>query len=235
MKTYPFVSICTPTYNRRPFVINLIQMVLEQDYPRENIEWIILDDGEDKVWDLFVDMPWVKYLCVKDKLPIGRKRNIMNKHSKGDIIVYMDDDDIYPPSRIRHAVDTLESHPEVLCCGCSKLYIYYTLLDEIIKFGPYHRNHATANTFAFKRSLLEITHFEDGALRAEEKYFLKNYEIPFAQLEPRKTILVVSHNNNTFDKRQIIKSGKRSRYTRDTYFTLSATSPKEKIIAEMNL
>ena len=72
------------------------------------------------------------------------------------------------------------------------------------KFGPYGKNHATAGTFAFKRKLLKITKYEDNALLAEEKYFLKDYTIPFVQLDPLKTILVIAHSQNTFDKKKLI-------------------------------
>jgi hypothetical protein len=72
------------------------------------------------------------------------------------------------------------------------------------RFGPYGPNHATAGTFAFKRALLKETRYEDDALLAEEKHFLKNYTIPFVQLNPTKSILVFSHEQNTFDKRRLI-------------------------------
>ena len=49
----PFVSVCTPTYNRRVFIPQLIKNFLLQDYPKDKLEWIIIDDGEDKVEDLF--------------------------------------------------------------------------------------------------------------------------------------------------------------------------------------
>ena len=48
----PEVSICTPTFNRRPFFKGLIQCISEQDYPREKMEWIIADDGTDCVRDI---------------------------------------------------------------------------------------------------------------------------------------------------------------------------------------
>jgi hypothetical protein len=72
--------------------------------------------------------------------------------------------------------------------------------------GPYGPNHATAGTFAFKRELLAQTKYEDNASLAEEKYFLKNYTIPFVQLDPMKTILVFSHIHNTFDKRKLLEN-----------------------------
>ena len=53
-KHRPFVSICTPTFNRRPFIENMFQCFRNQDYPKDRIEWIIVDDGTDKINDLIV-------------------------------------------------------------------------------------------------------------------------------------------------------------------------------------
>ena len=36
---------------------------------------------------------------MKKKIKLGRKRNLIHEKCKGDIIVYMDDDDFYPPDR----------------------------------------------------------------------------------------------------------------------------------------
>ena len=47
MTNLPSVSICTPTYNRREFFGELIEMVNKQDYPKKLIQWVIVDDGED--------------------------------------------------------------------------------------------------------------------------------------------------------------------------------------------
>jgi hypothetical protein len=74
------------------------------------------------------------------------------------------------------------------------------------QFGPYGPNHSTAGTFAFKRELLNRTSYEEGACLAEEKHFLKDYTIPFVQLDPLKTILVFSHNHNTFDKKTLLNN-----------------------------
>ena len=44
----PFVTLCTPTFNRRPFIHMMLKCYENQDYPKSNIEWIIVDDGTDK-------------------------------------------------------------------------------------------------------------------------------------------------------------------------------------------
>ena len=212
----PNVSICTPTFNRRPFFKGLIECIKAQDYPHEKIEWIIVDDGTDCIQDIFDDKEMIKslngiqvrYVYENKKMDLGKKRNLMHKKCEykndNDIIVYMDDDDYYPPERVSHSVKKLCSNPKVLCGGSSELYLWFNVLDKMYKFGPYGPNHATAGTFAFKRKLLKQTSYDDSAILAEEKHFLKNYTIPFIQFDPFKTILVVSHEQNTFDKKRLI-------------------------------
>ena len=205
-KIYPTVSVCTPTFNRRPFIPIMFECFRNQTYPKHKIEWIIVDDGTDKIKDLIEqsNIPQIKYFEVNEKMSLGAKRNYMHQHTTGSIIVYMDDDDYYPPDRISHAVERLESNKSALCAGSSEIYIYFKHIQKMIQCGPYGPNHATAGTFAFRRELLKITKYEDNAAIAEERAFLKDYTIPFVQLDPLKSILVFSHEHNTFDKRKML-------------------------------
>ena len=203
-KKYPFVSVCTPTFNRRPFINAMIKCFDHQDYPHDRMEWIIIDDGTDPVEDMVASHPRVKYFKYDTKMTLGKKRNLLHDKSRGEILVYMDDDDYYPPQRVSHAVEMLVSHPEALCAGSSEIYIYFKHIGQMKRFGPYGPNHATAGTFAFKRKLLKNNRYNDDACLAEERAFLKDYTVPFVQLNPLKVILVFSHEHNTFDKRKLL-------------------------------
>ena len=203
-KKYPFVSVCTPTFNRRPFINAMISCFNNQDYPQDRMEWIIIDDGTDPVEDMVASHPRVKYFKYETKMTLGKKRNLLHEKSRGEILVYMDDDDYYPPQRVSHAVEMLVSHPEALCAGSSEIYIYFKHIGQMKRFGPYGPNHATAGTFAFKRKLLKNNRYNDDACLAEERAFLKDYTVPFVQLNPMKVILVFSHEHNTFDKRKLL-------------------------------
>ena len=228
----PMVSVCTPTFNRRPFIQNMLQCFRNQDYPKHRIEWIIVDDGTDKIRDLIekANIPQIRYFEVADKMTLGAKRNYMHKYARGDIIVYMDDDDYYPPERISHAVEILQANPNALCAGASEIYIYFKHISKMIQCGPYGPNHATAGTFAFKKKLLELTKYEEHAAVAEERAFLKDYTVPFVQLDTMKTILVFSHEHNTFDKRKMLDNPhpdylKESPKTVDSFIRKSTEKP----------
>jgi glycosyltransferase involved in cell wall biosynthesis len=205
-KILPFVSVCTPTFNRRPFIPIMFECFKNQTYPKDRIEWIIIDDGTDKIKDLIdtANIPQIKYFAYDTKMTLGKKRNLMHDKTCGDILVYMDDDDYYPPERIEHAVTMLMKSKTAICAGASELYVYFKHIQQMWQCGPYGPNHATAGTFAFKRELLKKSRYNEQACLAEEREFLHGYTIPFVQLEPCKTILVFSHEHNTFDKRKLL-------------------------------
>lgn len=208
----PFVSICTPTFNRRPFIPIIFECFRNQTYPKSRMEWVIIDDGTDKIGDLIdaANIPQIKYFTVDKKMTLGAKRNMMHDKSRGSIIVYMDDDDYYPPERVSHAVEMLMRNPQALCAGSSEIYLYFKNMGVdkqlMYQFGPYNPNHSTAATFAFRRELLNITRYDGSACLAEERVFLKEWTIPLVQLDPLKTILVFSHEHNSFDKRELLEN-----------------------------
>jgi glycosyltransferase involved in cell wall biosynthesis len=207
----PFVSVLTPTFNRRRFIPTAIACFKAQEYPQDRMEWLILDDGTDKVGDLFASsgLTNIKYVALPDgeKLPIGAKRNRLNEMAKGDIVVCWDDDDYYPPERVKKAVNKLRSvkGQRVPVVGCSQIHLFFSDRDEIWSIGPYAPNHCTNGTMAYWRSYFGENRYEDDAKQAEEKHFLRGFTTPVLQLKAEETMLVVCHAHNTYDKRELLK------------------------------
>jgi glycosyltransferase involved in cell wall biosynthesis len=226
-EAFPFVSICTPTFNRRPFYSMIIQCFQNQTYPADRMEWIIVDDGTDPIGDLVCHIPQVRYFREEKKMTLGKKRNYMHKESKGDFIIYFDDDDYYPPERVSHAVSMLQKNPDILMAGSSEMYLYFKHINKMYQFGPYGPNHATAATFAFRKELLNITSYNEESCVAEEKNFLKDYTIPFIQLDPVKCILVFSHIHNSCDKKTMLN--KNDPFIKDTTKTIDDFVKEESI------
>ena len=202
----PLVSILTPTYNRRAFIPQLIQYVKHQTYPRAMVEWVVLDDGTDSVWDLLEPHTrgpaplTIQYIRSDVKLNIGAKRNRLHAAAHGDICVTMDDDDYYPPERVAYAVNTLRSTRKAIC-GSTSIYMYFTDDGSIWKSGPFGANHGTFGTMAYTTQYARTHPCDESVLHAEEIDFTRRYSEPLAQLDPLKVMLVICHNNNTFDKR----------------------------------
>lgn len=206
----PLVSICTVTYERQALLPLLEQSLILQDYPQANLEWIIIDDSPNGpttfgFTDAIKSGVKVRYYYLEQRLELGAKRNLSHEYCRGEFIVYMDDDDYYPPTRVSHAVTALQNS-ECLIAGSSELPLL--LLPEcstwmIHAFGS---GHATGNTLAFHRSYLTNHAYEAGATHAEEAYFLDNFSVPMVQLEPLRTITCIGHSRNTVDKRRFLTS-----------------------------
>lgn len=204
----PFISVITPTYNRKRFIPFTIQCYKSQDYPKDRMEWIILDDGQEPVEDFFKEasltIPNIRYIYVEDKMTIGEKRNILNYEAKGDIIIAMDDDDYYPPNRVSSVVTAFQKNPKIELAGSSEIYMYYSDLKLIYKLGPYSPTHATNGTMAWRTTYARTHKYDENVTHSEERSYLDDYVNPMIQLDPFKVMLVMSHSENTFDKKRLL-------------------------------
>ena len=214
---FPNVSIVTPTYNRVEFIKILFKCILNQNYPIDKLEWIIVDGQNNN--DLLNELPELKKeLKTKSKLKIiyyslpinennklGALRNKTNELSSGDIIVCMDDDDYYPPNRVINAVKGLQ-YGKLDLAGTSKLFIYDFDLDEVIEFGPFHKNHSTNNGMAYTKTFANKNKYNNTDAYSEEKVFLNNYRYNMIQLDTKDSLLHLSHNLNTINKRHYFES-----------------------------
>lgn len=207
------VNICTPTYNRRPFIPYLIECIRRQTYPHRFIEWIVVDDGTDSIADIFTDELInsatfkITYVRLTEKMPLGKKRNYIHSLCRAKYIVYMDDDDYYPPERVAHAIEMLEANPAYLIAGSSEMHMIDVSTGNLYQCGPYGSDIATAATFAFRREeLLKVTQYDDQVAYTEEPYLLRggHTTIPVLQLDTRKTILVVAHSQNSLNKQVLL-------------------------------
>lgn len=87
----PFVSIVIPTFNSASTLSYAIEACLGQDYPKDKLEIIVVDDGStDYTKDIIEHYP-VTYAYQKKRGP-GAARNSGWRSSKGEIIYFTDAD-----------------------------------------------------------------------------------------------------------------------------------------------
>ena len=140
------------------------------------MEWLILDDsvGDEqkktqKLFDTFADtMPNIFYIHSTQKQVMGHKLNHLCSLARGDIIVVMDDDDFYPPTRVSTAVAAFVAEPKKLIAGCSKVYMYFQDENAVYCAGPYSDGHALNCTMAFRSSYLINHRYDDAEVCAVE-------------------------------------------------------------------
>lgn len=201
------VIACTPTKNRRwAWAFSSDCMHSQQQKPDV---WIVLDNSTDpdQDWSIARDDPLVQYHKVPEQ-PIGALRNRcleLALEQGADYIVFWDDDDYYPPTRISSGVRALESHPEADISGSSLMYLLLARENVLMTTGPFHDQHATAATWTIRRRCAERCRFQADKLRGEEVTFTDDWKVPMTQVPADDMIVVMGHNRNTVDKSDLIK------------------------------
>ncbi len=205
----PTVSIVTVTqYARHECLRNLERLIQKQMYPNM-VEWVIVEGSKTvadaeanglRINELKIELP-INYIPFQPNHHLSDLRNVGNKACIGDIIVCMDDDDYYPPTRVTHAVYMLMNSPKgALIAGCSAAYIYFFELCRFFQFKSFGKTHSTNNCLAYKKEYLRTHSHAPGLDKAEESSFTNNFSEPMEQLDPMKTIVISGHGTNTVDK-----------------------------------
>ena len=217
MSYEPSVSIVTMTqYSRKDCLRNLSMLIRQQLY-KNIIEWVIVE-GSKEAADALANAKLISEMK-NEKIPItyvpityvpfqpsqhlSDLRNRGNAACRGDIIVCMDDDDYYPPTRVSHAVYTLVNSTNLIA-GCSQAYIYFYNTGQFFQFKRvFGKGHSTNNCLAYKRAYLLNHMHAPGLDKAEEGSFTNDFMEPMEQLDPMKTIVISGHGNNTVDKSKL--------------------------------
>jgi glycosyltransferase involved in cell wall biosynthesis len=211
------ISIVTISqFDRFGCITILMDLIKNQTYYSRILEWIIVDgsknatDAELNKMNIdslrpLINIP-IKYVEYEEDVKLGQLRNKSNMACTGDVIVCMDDDDYYMPQRVEHAYEELMKSDKLIA-GSSCIHIYDYLLDGEFVFSAFAGNHSTNNCMAYKKEYLSSHKHDSNVTHAEETSFTNNFTEPMIQLDVLKTIVVNSHNTNTYNKREIIVKG----------------------------
>ncbi len=211
----PPISIVTLLYNRRKFFDLACHNIMLSDYPKEKIEWVIVDDSDDPaeaVSDRVIQVGLkaapltLVYVPFERKVPISEKRNIGVKRSKHDIILFMDDDDHYPETSFRRRVAWLTKHPwQPKCTVCTTIACYDLLRGvSAVNTPPWSlplKQRISEATLTFYKSWWDTQKFAFKIDVGEGESFLQGREHEVLELPPQQIIVAFSHKKNTSGRR----------------------------------
>lgn len=204
--TLPFVSVVTPTWNRRAFLPYLLYMFQYQDYPADRRELVILDDSPESNAELIASLTryaphpeLIRYYHLGERLTIAAKRNRLNELARGEYIVCMDDDDFYRADKLSYTIHEMRRH-NALFAGCDRIPLWYSHINRLFMSASQGPRNVLNGTFAYHRNFLKKHRYDDRVTLGEEQSFTRNYTAPVLLLDPWRSILCVSHSSNTFDK-----------------------------------
>ncbi len=211
----PPISVVTLLYNRRKFFDLACHNIMLSDYPKDKIEWVIVDDSDDpneSVSDRVIQVGLksaplqLVYVPFDRRLPISEKRNIGVKRSKHDIVLFMDDDDHYPETSFRRRVAWLTKHPwKPQCTACTTIACYDLLRGvSAVNTPPWDlplKQRISEATLTFYKSWWDAKKFPFKVNVGEGEGFLEGREEEVLEMPPQQVIVAFSHKRNTSGRR----------------------------------
>ena len=211
----PPISIVTLLYNRRKFFELACHTMLLTDYPKDKIEWIIVEDSDDPVESASdrviavanVAAPLrVEYIPLKNKTPVAEKRNIGVAKATADIILMMDDDDHYPVTSFRRRVAWLTKHSWRPRAVAATTIACYDLVKGISAVNtppmglPLGQRISEA-TLTFYKDWWVQRGFPSSVQIGEGEGFVSGREMDVLEVPPQQIIVAFSHGLNTSSRR----------------------------------
>lgn len=187
MKEQPLISIITPVFNREKLIVECIESVQKQTY--KNYEHIIIDDGSDdntvKIIEALAAVD-SKIILIKSPNNSGGKpgkvRNIGIKLAKGELIAFLDSDDLWEKEKLEIQLEFMQKngldfsyHPLSRLVNSSESTTSFWGRDCFQKDffrGLFLSNFIPTCSVLVKKHVLEEVGFFEETLKYDEDYFL---------------------------------------------------------------
>jgi len=201
----PDVSILCITKDRRPFMPLLKYSYMIQSYPEDKMEIVIVDDGDDSIEDTLFGVPNVKYVRCDPGMTISQKRNLGVENAMYDIIVVMDDDDVYPNNSVLQRVAMLLKEPKKQCGFCTTIPCYditkYSSFMNVPPITLQMSERISEATLIFTKSFWEENKFDDMVHVGEGNAFIRGREQMCREISPQEVIVSLVHPKNTSSRK----------------------------------
>ena len=108
----PRVTVVVAAFNGERFLQETLESAFAQDF--DSFEVVFVDDGsEDRTGEIAQSFP-VRYVRQENQgLPAARNAGLAL--ARGDLVAFLDDDDLLPPTKLRVQARYLDEHPETGC------------------------------------------------------------------------------------------------------------------------
>jgi len=201
----PYISIITPTYERRKLIYMAIRNFQEFIYPKEKLEWIILDDSKETMQDILPRDKRIHYIHIPNEhYSIPKKRNMGVEYANHEIILHMDDDDYYPPESVLARVKILMKYKEkgIQCVGSSSIGIY-NIMNKNSSIASDGDTSLSEASMGYYKDFWRERPFNEEETRGEYRGFIfgrfeKIMDIPYAFV-----IIAFTHKQNFTDMRKV--------------------------------
>ncbi len=132
----PLLSVVIPTYNRKDLLKECLDSLLDQTYPKEDYEIVVVDDGstdgtEDMLRQMSGEHGNLRYFRQENGGPAAA-RNFGVSNSSGGLLVFINDDGRAPREFLENMADCLNNNPGISSCVGNSVPVYKNRLFNLL-------------------------------------------------------------------------------------------------------
>jgi glycosyltransferase involved in cell wall biosynthesis len=211
MEELPYISIAMPIFERNRFTPLILSNLTKLDYPKDKLEFVIDDDGiEEKFVNNQKELSElegvlypieVNYKFYKEKRSIGKKRNNLVKLAKHKLIAFMDSDDLYMSSYLKHSLEVMKKSKSGLVCSNQMIFLYPKHNWRATGIQCKHKYLGHEATMLFTKKYFKAMGGFENSSRGEGVNFIKGMkDNAIAMTEIHLCMCCICHDNNTVSK-----------------------------------
>src|SRR2546427_7996178 len=119
---HPLVSVIIPNYNYGPYLPQALDSVLAQSYP--HVEIVVVDDGSQDESESIIRSYGNRVRSINQKNQgVSAARNRGARESTGELLAFLDADDVWLPAKLERQVELILCDPEIglVHCGIEEI------------------------------------------------------------------------------------------------------------------
>lgn len=178
----PLISVIIPTFNRKEKTGRAIDSVLHQTL--SSLECIVVDDGSGDGTFEYLEKRFQNRIRLfrQDNRGVSAARNKGIMEAKGNLIAFLDSDDVWMEEKLSRQLGFLREHPDLFLCQTTE--IWFRKGKKVNPRSLYRKKDGnffesslsccmiTPSSVVIKKKLLEETGLFDEALPVCEDYDL---------------------------------------------------------------
>lgn len=138
VKDFPFVSIIILAYNGSKYIKNLLDSLLDQTYPSDKMEIIVVDNASTDNTTSIVkrSFPGIKLVVMEENTGFARGNNRAFRYANHELVVFLNQDTVCHRNWLKPLVESLAEHPEAGACTSNMVMVYTNDSSELNRQFP---------------------------------------------------------------------------------------------------
>jgi hypothetical protein len=137
-KNYPPVSIIVLTYNGSDYIAPLLASLLDQSYPQDHMELIVVDNAstDETVEVVKKNYPSVHVVVLEKNIGFAAGNNEGLQHAKHDLLVFLNQDTVCHPDFLKSLVNVMASDATLAACNPNIVTACAENFNEVERESP---------------------------------------------------------------------------------------------------